>query len=72
MINKRRWGQGLAREAAIAIVEYARSQLQLTRLICLIMPGNAASMGVARRAGMHFERELTDSLGLRHVYSMSL
>jgi RimJ/RimL family protein N-acetyltransferase len=43
LIDKARWGQGLATEAARGIVEYARLQLGLTRLICLIMPERAFS-----------------------------
>lgn len=72
MIAKSRWGEGLATEAALAITEYARTELGLSRLICLIMPGNAASMRVAEKVGMSFEREYTDEFGLCHIYSRSL
>jgi RimJ/RimL family protein N-acetyltransferase len=72
LIDKRRWGEGLASEAAAAIVEYARETLRLRRLICLITPGNAASVRVAEKVRMSFERELIDELGLCHVYSRAL
>jgi ribosomal-protein-alanine N-acetyltransferase len=72
LIDKRRWGEGLATEAAVAMAEHARSTLRLQRLICLITPGNAASVRVAEKVGMHFERHLIDELGLCHVYSRSL
>ena len=72
MIDKAHWRQGLATEASRAIVEYARTHLHLKRLICLIMPGNTASAGVARKVGMQFEREYTDEFGLCHIYAMSL
>ncbi len=72
LIDRSRWGEGLATEAARGIVEYARDQLSLKRLICLIMPGNAASAAVATKAGMTFEREYTGEFGLCHIYSRSL
>ena len=72
LIDKSRWGEGLATEAATAIVGYAGSVLRLRRLICLIIPGNSASARVAQKAGMSFERELVDELGPCHIYSRSL
>ncbi len=72
LIDKLHWGEGLATEAATAIVDYAASALHLRRLICLILPGNVASSGLARKMGMSFERELVDELGLCHIYSRSL
>jgi hypothetical protein len=40
LIDKSRWGEGLATEAALGIVRYARERLGVDRLICLITPGN--------------------------------
>ena len=72
MLNKGRWGEGLATEAALAIKCYARDVLALERLICLITPDNSASVRVAEKVGMQYERELRDELGLCHVYSCCL
>jgi RimJ/RimL family protein N-acetyltransferase len=72
LIDKHRWGEGLATEAAAAIVSHACNALQLRRLICLISPGNSASVRVAQKVGMSFERSLTDELGLCQIYSRSL
>jgi ribosomal-protein-alanine N-acetyltransferase len=72
LIDRSRWCEGLATEAAAAIVGYAADALHLTRLICLITPGNAASVRVARKIGMSFERELVDELGRCNIYSLSL
>lgn len=72
LIDKSRWREGLATEAALAIVEYARSKLRLRRLICLITPGNSASVRVAEKVGMSFERELVDELGRCHIYARAL
>ena len=72
LIDKSRWRTGLATEAAQAIVEHARSVLKLPRLICLIMPGNAASASLARKMGMTFEREHHDHYGTCHIYARTL
>lgn len=49
-------GKGYAFEAASAIVEYARSELGLDRLIAIISPDNDASIGLIRKLGFEFER----------------
>lgn len=72
LIDKSRWGEGLATEAAAAIVDHARHKLELARLICLIMPGNLRSARVAVKVGMRFEREYTDEQGPCHTYAMAL
>jgi ribosomal-protein-alanine N-acetyltransferase len=72
LIDKPRWGEGLATEAARGIVAHARMSLGLSRLICLIVPGNQRSAAVAEKLGMRFEREHTDEFGLCHIYAMSL
>lgn len=72
LIAKERWGEGLGTEAALGVVEHARNVLKLARLICLVMPENAASAAVARKIGMRFEREYTDEFGPCHVYAMPL
>jgi ribosomal-protein-alanine N-acetyltransferase len=72
LIDKARWGEGLATEASLGIIRYARDSLGLERLICLIAPGNERSAGVARKVGMRFETEHTDEHGLCHIYGRSL
>ena len=58
LLDKAYWGQGLATEAAQAIVHYAFEQLHLTRLICLTDPEHLASQKVAQKIGMTLEAEL--------------
>lgn len=72
MIKKERWREGLATEAAFGIIRHAHEDLGLRRLVCLVMPGNAASAGVAKKVGMRLEREFTDDLGPSHLYSRDL
>ena len=57
MLARAYWGQGLGTEAARAILEYGFEQLHLSRLICLVDPGNQASSNVARKVGMTLEKD---------------
>jgi RimJ/RimL family protein N-acetyltransferase len=50
-------GRGLATEAARAVMDYAFQSLGKKRLISIILPDNAASIGVAKKNGLVFERE---------------
>jgi RimJ/RimL family protein N-acetyltransferase len=52
------WSQGFATEAVAAIREYAFTVLCLPRLIAMIDPQNMASIRVAEKVGMHYEKEL--------------
>jgi RimJ/RimL family protein N-acetyltransferase len=72
LIDKARWGEGLATEAAHAIVAYARDELRLRRLIALVTPGNGASARVATKVGMTHERDLVDAYGPAHVFARVL
>jgi ribosomal-protein-alanine N-acetyltransferase len=70
LLDRAYWGQGLATEAARAIAGYAFERLNLARLICMIDPGNQASINVARNIGMHLEKEMTDDKGPFLLYAM--
>lgn len=71
LIDPRRWGEGLATEAARAIVRHAHGALQLDRLICLIDPENVASVRVAQKVGMRFDRHHVDEHGPCAIYARS-
>jgi RimJ/RimL family protein N-acetyltransferase len=71
MIRKERWREGFATEASLGIIDHAQHVLGLRRLVCLVMPGNVASAGVARKVGMSLEREFTATLGC-HLYALAL
>jgi len=55
MLAKEYWGQGLATEAAKAILKYGFDQVGLARLICVVNPDNQASSKVALKIGMTLE-----------------
>ena len=65
------WGQGLGTEAARAILLYGFERLNLSRLICLIDPENIASLRVAQKIGMAYEREGHDEAGPFLMYSIN-
>lgn len=46
------WGQGVAKEAAIASLDLAFDRFGAPHVIALTVPGNAASQGLMQRLGM--------------------
>jgi RimJ/RimL family protein N-acetyltransferase len=52
------WGHGYATEAATAVRDYAFDTWRIKRLIALIDPSNRASIRVAEKIGMHYEKEI--------------
>ena len=74
LLDKNFWYQGLATEAAAGILTYAFDSLNLTRIICLMHPDNAASQRVAQKIGMTLERKETGIAGDNFptlIYSIS-
>jgi RimJ/RimL family protein N-acetyltransferase len=61
--------QGLATEAAEAILDYGFNTLGLSRLVCLIDAENVASIRVAEKIGMRFEKEGRDEIGPFQLYT---
>ncbi|MDJ0727019.1 MAG: GNAT family N-acetyltransferase [Prochloraceae cyanobacterium] len=51
------WGRGLATEAAKAVRDYAFTKFNFTSLISLIEPANIASIRVAEKNGMKYEKD---------------
>ncbi len=72
MIDKKFWGQGLGTEIAQALLEYGRNKLGLSRMVCLIEDGNIASIRVAEKIGMAFEKEGRDEIGPFLLYTINL
>lgn len=52
---ERAWGKGYAREAAAAVLAYAREQLGLTTIVAITNPDNSASQKVLTRIGLRYE-----------------
>ncbi|MEV4539689.1 GNAT family N-acetyltransferase [Asanoa sp. NPDC049518] len=73
-LGREHWGQGLATEAARAVVEHARADLGLDRLVSIHQVGNDASARVMVKLGMHLERETVEPTNGRavRVYELDL
>jgi ribosomal-protein-alanine N-acetyltransferase len=52
------WGRGYATEAALAVRDLALGPLGVERLVAIIDPTNHASLNVARKLGMAYEKEV--------------
>jgi ribosomal-protein-alanine N-acetyltransferase len=53
------WGQGLATEAARAVLSRGLDELGLSRIVAIAQPANEASINVMRKIGMTLERPMT-------------
>ena len=52
-------GKGYATEAARAVVAHARDDLHVHRLVAIVSPGNAASIGLIEKLGLTFGGMIT-------------
>lgn len=57
-LARKHWGRGFATEAVLAVRDYAFNALGLSRLIAMIDPANTASIRVAQKVGMHYEKDV--------------
>lgn len=57
-LARARWGRGYATEAARAVRDYGFHSLQLPRLISIIDPANIASIRVAEKIGLRYEKDV--------------
>jgi RimJ/RimL family protein N-acetyltransferase len=58
LIDRARWGQGLATEGGRAAMQFAFDRLGLERISSVIRPQNRASIRVAEKLGMQPERTM--------------
>ncbi len=57
-LARRYWGQGYASEAVKATIDYGFDVLGLERIVATIDPGNTASLRVAEKTGMVYEKDV--------------
>jgi [ribosomal protein S5]-alanine N-acetyltransferase len=55
-VNRERWNQGFATEAARAVIDDAFRRFDVERVVSMIRPENAASRRVAEKNGLMVER----------------
>jgi ribosomal-protein-alanine N-acetyltransferase len=65
------WGQGLATEAARAVLEYGFDAVQFRRIYARTDVPNRASVRVMERLGMKFERETHLAARPTLIYSLT-
>jgi len=56
-LDSKFWGQGLATEAAAAVIQYGFRQFQFPYILGVVERKNKASVRVLEKLGMQFERE---------------
>lgn len=71
LLAKEMWGRGLGTEAAQGVLDYGFETLKLSRLICLVDDENLASIRVAQKIGMEFEKAGQDDKGPFLLYARS-
>jgi RimJ/RimL family protein N-acetyltransferase len=59
-LDPQAWGKGVATEAAVAVVAWAREHLPEWPIIARVRPANVASQRVAQRAGLSRAEHLDD------------
>ena len=65
------WGRGYATEAARAVRDYAFHTLNISRLISIIDPRNTASVKVAEKTGLRYEKDAMFKEVPVRIYSIS-
>lgn len=71
VLSRSAWGKGYATEIATSLKDYAFRTLDLQRIVALIDPTNKASINVAQKVGMRFEKEThRPNEKIMHVYSL--
>jgi RimJ/RimL family protein N-acetyltransferase len=58
LLDRQYWGKGLGTEAAEAIIEYGYAQYGFRRIVAVVHPENSASIRVAEKIGMRYERDV--------------
>jgi ribosomal-protein-alanine N-acetyltransferase len=58
LIDRHYWGRGLATEAAREAVKLGFEKYKFPRIVAMINPANIASVRVAQKIGMKYERDV--------------
>jgi [ribosomal protein S5]-alanine N-acetyltransferase len=72
LLDSHYWGRGLATEAARVIVKLGFEKFQFARIVAVINPQNAASIRVAEKVGLRFEREISTYKDFGRVWLYAL
>jgi RimJ/RimL family protein N-acetyltransferase len=69
---RRYWHQGFATEAAKGCMKYGINKFNIKRFISLIRPKNVASINVAKRVGMKWEKNIIRWNHIHCVYAINI
>lgn len=58
LVKREWWGKGIATEAARAVLKVAKEQFNFARIVAIIHPDNAGSIGVAEKLGFELETHI--------------
>jgi RimJ/RimL family protein N-acetyltransferase len=70
LLDVNHWGLGYALECTKAVIDYAFTELNMTRIIAIIDPLNERSIKVASRIGMKKESKITKNTREYWLYSI--
>jgi ribosomal-protein-alanine N-acetyltransferase len=65
------WGQGYAYEAAVAVMEFGRTQLRMTRIVAVVSPHNTPSIRLLEKLGLRYSgpTQLAPGAETIHLYA---
>lgn len=72
LLDSKYWGYGYAIECCKAVFAYAKSQLDITRIVAVIDSKNTRSINTAKNLDMTFEKEISYKNRTCLLYSISL
>ena len=67
---KKYWGKGLATESAKACIKFGFEDLELDKIIALVLPENIASIRVLEKSGFEYEKEIIEEMQKAKLYSV--
>ncbi len=72
LLDREHWGYGYALECCRAVFEYAKTELDITRIVAVIDKQNQRSVHTAKNLGMVLEKEITYKGRDSYLYAISL
>lgn len=64
------WGKGIATESAIASVNFGFDNLDLKRIIAMVLPENTGSIRVLEKLNFEYEKDIVEDNQLAKLYSL--
>ncbi len=68
---KKYWGKGIATESARACVTFGFKELELSRIIAMVLPKNLASIRVLEKLNFEYEKDTIEDNQLARIYSLN-